>query len=62
VGLSLYRSALLGSGSVNSYPRQQRIVGGVVFYAVRVVSKESGRLVLTRNSCYFNVVEIVILT
>jgi hypothetical protein len=31
-------------------PRQQRIVG-VVFYSVRVVSKESRRLVLPRTSC-----------
>jgi hypothetical protein len=31
---------------------KRRIVGGVVFYAVRVVSNESGRLVLPRTSCY----------
>jgi hypothetical protein len=34
-------------------PRQRRIVGGVVFCAVRVVSKKSGGLVLPRTSCYF---------
>jgi hypothetical protein len=28
-------------------------IGGVVFYAVRVVSKESRRLVLPRTSCWF---------
>jgi hypothetical protein len=32
----------LGNGLVNTFPRQGIIVGGVVFYAVRVVSKESG--------------------
>jgi hypothetical protein len=53
--------SLLGNGSVkryrcNEYPRNKRIVGGVVFYAVRVVSKESNRLFLPRTFCviYFN--------
>jgi hypothetical protein len=32
---------LLGNGLVHTFPRQQGIVGGVVFCAVRVVSKES---------------------
>jgi hypothetical protein len=41
VGLSVYPL----------FPRQRRIVGGVVFYAVRVVSKEIRRLVLHRTSC-----------
>jgi hypothetical protein len=31
--------------------KNRRIVGRVVFYAVRVVSKESTRLVLPRTSC-----------
>jgi hypothetical protein len=44
--------SLLGNDSVNTYPRQRRIVGGVVFYAVHVVSKESRRLVILRISCY----------
>jgi hypothetical protein len=35
--------SLLGNGSVNTFPRQRRIVEGVVFYAVRVVSKERRR-------------------
>jgi hypothetical protein len=38
--------SLLGNGSVNTFQRQRRIVGGIVFYAVRVLSKEGGRLVL----------------
>jgi hypothetical protein len=41
--------SLLGNGSVSTIPRQRRIVGGVCFYAVRVVSKESRRLVLPRT-------------
>jgi hypothetical protein len=43
--------SLLGNNSVNTFPRQRRIVGGVVFYAVRVVSKQSRRLVLPRTPC-----------
>jgi hypothetical protein len=42
---------LLGYNSVNTFPRQRRIVGSVVVYAVRVVSKESRQLVLPRTSC-----------
>jgi hypothetical protein len=41
---------LLGNGSVDM-SRQRRIGGGVVFYAVHLVSKENRRLVLTRTSC-----------
>jgi hypothetical protein len=37
---------LLGKNSINTFPRKQSFVGGVVFYAVRVISKESRRLVL----------------
>jgi hypothetical protein len=44
--------SLLGNSSVNTFLRQRSIVGGVVFYAVHVVSKESRPLVLTRTSCY----------
>jgi hypothetical protein len=44
---------LLGHGSAKTFPRQCRIIGGVVFYAVRVVAKERKRLVLTRTSCLF---------
>jgi hypothetical protein len=42
--------SLLGNGCVNTFPRQQKFVGGVVFYAVDFVSKESRRLVLPRTS------------
>jgi hypothetical protein len=45
--------SLLGNGSVNTFPRQREIVGGVVFYAVRVVSKGNRRLILPRTSCYY---------
>jgi hypothetical protein len=31
--------SLLGNGSVNMFPQQRRILGGVVLYAVCVVSK-----------------------
>jgi hypothetical protein len=42
VGLSLGTDlSLLGSNSINTFLRQSRIVGGAVFYAVRVVSDES---------------------
>jgi hypothetical protein len=44
--------SLLGNNSVKTFPRQRRIVGGVVFYVVLVVSKKSRRLVLPRISCY----------
>jgi hypothetical protein len=43
--------SLLGNNSAKTIPRQRRIVGGVVFYAVRVVWKESRRLVLPKTSC-----------
>jgi hypothetical protein len=44
--------SLLDNNSVKTFPRERRIVGGVVFYAARVVSKESRRLVLPRTSWY----------
>jgi hypothetical protein len=43
--------SLLGNNSVKTLPRQRKIVGGVVFYAVYIVSKQSRRLVLPRTSC-----------
>jgi hypothetical protein len=52
VSVCVYLLSLLGDGSVKTFPRQQRIVGGVIFYAVRVISKESRRLVLPRCSCF----------
>jgi hypothetical protein len=49
--------SLLGINSVKTFPRQRRIIRGVVFFEVRVVSKESRRLVLTRTCCcyYFHI-------
>jgi hypothetical protein len=41
--------SLLGNNSVKTFPRQRKIVGGDVFYAVRVISKESRWLVLPRT-------------
>jgi hypothetical protein len=38
--------------AVTNKHNNRRIVGGVVFYMVRVVSKESMRLVLPRTFCY----------
>jgi hypothetical protein len=43
--------SLLGNNSVKTFPRQWRIVGGIVFYVVGVISEESRRLVLPRTSC-----------
>jgi hypothetical protein len=42
---------VLGNVSINTFPRHRRIVGGVIFHTVLVVSKESRRLVLPRTSC-----------
>jgi hypothetical protein len=44
---------LLANNSVKTFPRQRRIVRGVVFHAVHVVSKKSRRLFLPRTSCYW---------
>jgi hypothetical protein len=41
--------SLQGKISVKIFPRQRRIVGGVVFYAVRVASGKRIRLVLPRT-------------
>jgi hypothetical protein len=51
VGVSVYSLSLLGKNSVKTFLRQQRTVEGVVFCAVRVVSKESGQFFLSRTSC-----------
>jgi hypothetical protein len=40
------------TAAVNTQARIEEIVGRVVFYAVRVVSKESRRLGLPRTSCF----------
>jgi hypothetical protein len=41
--------SLLGNNSVKIFQQQQRIAGGVVFYAVRVVSNEGRRLIFFQN-------------
>jgi hypothetical protein len=51
VCVSPYR--FLGNGSVNTFPWQQRNHGGVVFCAIRVVSKKNRRLVLRRTSYHY---------
>jgi hypothetical protein len=43
--------SLLGSNSVKTFPRQRKIAGGVIFYSINVVLRESRRLVLPRTSC-----------
>jgi hypothetical protein len=48
---SVYPPLLLRNNSVKTFPQQRRIVGGIVFYEVRDVSKESRRSVLSRI-CY----------
>jgi hypothetical protein len=44
--------SLLGNGSVNTFQQQRRIVGGVVFYVIRVLSNECRPIFLPRTSCY----------
>jgi hypothetical protein len=43
--------SLLSNCLINTFPRQRSTVRGVVFNAIRVASKVSKRLLLTRNSC-----------
>jgi hypothetical protein len=40
--------SLLGNGLVDTFPWQRKIVGCIIFYAVRVVSKGSRLLVVPR--------------
>jgi hypothetical protein len=49
VDLSVYRPFVARNNFAKMLPRQRRIVGGVVFYVVPVVSKESRLLVLPRT-------------
>jgi hypothetical protein len=44
--------SLLGNSSVNTFPRPQTILEGVVFYAVPVVSKESRLQISTELLAY----------
>jgi hypothetical protein len=55
---SSYR--LLSNGSVNTFRRQRRIVEGVFFYAVRVVSKGNKRF-LNRTSCSVSFLRVILL-
>jgi hypothetical protein len=48
---SVYPLLLLGNGSVKKFPPQQRIIGVVVFYKIRVLSRIRRWLVLPRTSC-----------
>jgi hypothetical protein len=48
----------INNGSVNTFPWQPRIAGGVLFYAVLVVSKESRLLVFPTTSCFYILMEI----
>jgi hypothetical protein len=52
VSLSVYHLSLQGNGLLNTFPPERRIFGGVILYAVRVVSKEKRLFVLTRASYY----------
>jgi hypothetical protein len=61
VCLYVYPLSLLGNGSVNTFPRfmntrKNRTVRRVVSYVVRVVSKESRRLVLPGTSSFLHIV------
>jgi hypothetical protein len=47
--------SLLGNNLVKTFSQQQRIVGGVVFYAARVVLKKIRRKVLPRTSCIYSI-------
>jgi hypothetical protein len=49
LSVCIFLLSLQSNGSVKTFPRQRRIVGTVVLYAVPVVSKESRRLVLPRT-------------
>jgi hypothetical protein len=47
--------SLLGNGLVKTFPRQRGIVGGIDFYAVHVVSKES-----SSSQKFFFVVSVIV--
>jgi hypothetical protein len=51
MGLFMYHLSLPGNKSVKTFPRQRRIVGGVVLCSGHMASKESGLLVFPRTSC-----------
>jgi hypothetical protein len=51
VGLSVY-PPITGRQQLSKHVPAAMKVGGVVFYAVHVISKENRRLVLPRTSCF----------
>jgi hypothetical protein len=60
--LSVYSVSLLGKSLVKTFPRLGRIIGGVIFYAVRVVLNESRLLVLPKTFCLFELLKRNFLT
>jgi hypothetical protein len=52
VGLSLYPPIVARQRLSKHVPAATKIAGGVAFYTVRVVLKESRRLIGTRTSCF----------
>jgi hypothetical protein len=50
VGLPVYPPIVLGNNSVKVFSLQQRISGGIIFYAIHVISEESSRLDFLRTS------------
>jgi hypothetical protein len=42
-------ATIVHNGTINALPRQRKIVGCVIFYVVRVISKKSVRSVLTSS-------------
>jgi hypothetical protein len=53
--------SLTSNTEVKAFPRQGRNFGGVNFYAVLALPKESRRLVLPRTSCHFCMVSALTL-
>jgi hypothetical protein len=51
MGLSVYPPILSRQLIGKHVPAAMKIVGGVIFYAVRVVSKKSRRVVILSTSC-----------
>jgi hypothetical protein len=51
MGIIVYSPTVAKQQLGKHVPVVTRFVGDVVFYAIRVVSKESGRLILPINSC-----------
>jgi hypothetical protein len=54
VCLSVDLPSFLGNNSAKTFSRERRIIRGVVFNAVRVISKESRQSVVPRTFCYIH--------